>query len=393
MVRRDGSIAFVLPGVGAGGSEHVVSMLCNELAGRGFEVTLIAFVEEGTTPFYGHHEKVKLIALGGPNSGRGRLGQVRFMLTRIRRLRAALKDIAPGLIISFLTRTNIVTLIAAGATPVIVSERNNAALQQVGPLWSWLRRRLYPRAAALVTMTHGAMAQFADFAPPIRSVIPNHAVIPDQLPSRDGGGRLVAVGRLVPQKGFDLLLAAFAEASADHPDWTLTIWGEGPEREALEEQRERLGLTNRVNLPGITSSPGEWISEADLFVLSSRFEGWGLVVGEAMAAGIPTVAFDCDFGPSEMIEHGVTGVLVKNGDADQLADELKRLFGDDEERKRLGEAGRQAMKKFAAPVVVERWLDLIAEVNRGKREELSQTDIIGTTAKSGKARAIGSPSD
>jgi len=360
MDKRVDSVAFVLPGIGAGGSEHVVSMLCNELAERGFAVTLLAFVEAGTKPFYAQYEKVELIYLGQPAMRRGRLGQLRWLLTRVYRLRGALRRIQPDLVISFLTRTNIITLLAARGIPVIVSERNNAALQQVGPLWSWLRRRLYPRAAALVTMTRGAMAQFAGFAPPVQCVIPNHAVLPAQLPPRVCKGHLVAVGRLVSQKGFDLLLEAFAKAAADHPDWTLTIWGDGPERAALEEQRERLGLKERVYLPGLTRAPGAWTHDADLFVLSSRFEGWGLVVGEAMAAGIPTISFDCDFGPSEMIDNGVTGVLVKNGDVAELAQELGRLFADDEERRRLGEAGHEAMKQFAAPAVVSCWLDLIA---------------------------------
>jgi glycosyltransferase involved in cell wall biosynthesis len=94
-----------------------------------------------------------------------------------------------------------------------------------------------------------------------------------------------------------------------------------------------------------------------------------------------------------MIEHGTSGILVKNGDAGQLADELKRLFGDEAERKRLGEAGHQAMKKFAAPVVVARWLDLIAEVNSGKQDELGQMDLIGNMVGTDSGRMVGSPSD
>jgi len=359
MDKRVDSVAFVLPGLGAGGSEHVVSMLCNELAEQGYAVTQLAFVDAGTTPYYPHHPKVEVIDLGRPAKRLGRLGQLLSPLIRVYRLRGALRRIQPDVVISFLTRTNIITLLAARGIPVIVSERNNAAFQHVPALWSWLRRRLYPRAAALVTMTRGAMTQFADFSPPVQRVIPNPAVAYSRHRPGTGKGHLVAVGRLVPQKGFDLLLEAFAKAVADRPDWTLTIWGDGPERAALEEQRERLGLKDRVYLPGLTRAPGTWTHDADLFVLSSRFEGWGLVVGEAMAAGIPTISFDCDFGPSEMIDNGVTGVLVRNGDVAELARELARLFADDEERKRLGKAAHEAMKQFTAPAIVSRWLALI----------------------------------
>src|SRR3546814_10544152 len=105
---------------------------------------------------------------------------------------------------------------------------------------------------------------------------------------------MAAVGRLVPQKGFDRLLDAFSRIATDHPDWTLVIWGEGPDRAALEEQRRRLGLDGRVEMPGVSKQPGVWIEQSDLFILSSRFEGWGLVLGEAMAAGLPVISFDCD---------------------------------------------------------------------------------------------------
>src|SRR3546814_16985490 len=126
---------------------------------------------------------------------------------------------------------------------------------------------------------------------------------------------MAAVGRLVSQKGFDRLLDAFSRIATDHPDWTLVIWGEGPDRAALEEQRRRLGLDGRVEMPGVSKQPGGWIEQSDLFILSSRFEGWGLVLGEAMAAGLTVISFDCEWGPAEMIEQEKSGILVPIGRA------------------------------------------------------------------------------
>lgn len=353
-------VTFVLPGLGAGGSENVVSLLCNAFADRGWAVTLLAFVEPGTQPFYDPDGRIPVVALGLPPNAR--VGKLRGLIGRVRRLRAALRQVKPDLLISFLTRTNIVTLLARPSCPLIVSERNNAAQQRVGRVWAFLRRRLYPRSSALVTMTEGAMKQFAGFVPPVTRVIPNHASLIPPPERRPGRGRLVAVGRLVAQKGFDLLIEAWSRIADRHPDWSLTIWGEGPDRDVLEAQRDRLGLSGRVHLPGLTERPGQWTEEADVFVLSSRFEGWGLVVGEAMAAGIPTVAFDCDFGPAEMIDHGRTGLLVPPGDAAALADTLDQMLGDDALRGKLGPAGQQAMKRFTPEAVVEHWIDLAGEL-------------------------------
>lgn len=353
-------MAFVLPGLGAGGSEHVVSLLCRAFADAGWAVTLLAFVPRGAQAFYDPEGRIPLIPLGLPPNAR--ISKLGGLVRRVRRLRSALQTVEPDLVVSFLTRTNIITLLAQPRCPVIVSERNNAAEQRVGRFWSWLRRRLYPRASALVTMTEGAMAQFAPFAPPVTRVIPNHAAAPVQTAQVPGSGRLVAVGRLVPQKGFDLLLEAWARIADRHRGWTLTIWGEGPERAALEAQRDRLGLSERVLLPGVTERPGQWMEQADAFVLSSRFEGWGLVVGEAMAAGIPTVAFDCDFGPAEMIEHGRTGLLVAPGDTAALASALDQLLEDEALRSRLGPTGRESMKRFAPETVVKHWLELAEEL-------------------------------
>lgn len=367
---RDGrrrSLAFLLPGLGAGGSEHVVSLLCKAFAGQGWNVTLFAFVEPGTKPFYDPSGQIPLVPLGLPPNTRG--NRLLLLARRVKRLRSALARSRPDLLISFLTRTNLIALLADPDCPVIVSERNNAARQKVGALWGYLRRRLYPRAAALVTMTRGAMAQFSPATPAVTRVIPNHASVGRAFAPVPGSGRLVAVGRLVPQKGFDLLLSAFAQVARKHPDWTLTIWGEGPARAALESRRDRLGLHDRVRLPGVTREPGAWTAEADLFVLSSRFEGWGLVVGEAMAAGIPAISFDCDFGPGEMIEQERTGLLVPAGDVDALAVALDRAMSDNALRIRLGHAGRQAMGRFTPDSVVAQWLDLADDLLAGTSAE------------------------
>ena len=351
-------IAFVLPGLRAGGSEHIVSLLCNHFSRSGWTVSLFAFEEPGTQPYYAHDPAVSIRQLGYPV---GRLPLMRSALAvfhRVAALRRALAWSRPDLVISFLTRTNVVSVLAAQplGIPVIVSERNNPAQQYPGTLWSALRRYAYARAHGLVTMTEGAMRYFPKVMRQRQWVIPNPTYAPVQIDgARPEGRQIVAVGRLVPQKGFDLLLAAFAEAADGMPGWSLVIWGEGPERAALEAQRDALGLQGRVKLPGVTQEHGAWLREADIFVLSSRFEGWGIVIGEAMAAGVPVISFDCQWGPGEMIADGISGLLVPDGDVTALGAAMAALSADPQQRRRLSEGARIAARRFTIDRVLAQW--------------------------------------
>uniref|UniRef100_UPI0035CA9281 glycosyltransferase family 4 protein n=1 Tax=uncultured Sphingomonas sp. TaxID=158754 RepID=UPI0035CA9281 len=360
-------LAFVLQGLGAGGSEHVVSQLCNHFASLGWTITVLAFEHPAARPYYAHDPAVRIIPLGMKAQRRGPLGAVMAVRTRLRLLRNALEILRPDIVVSFLTRTNVLAIVAARALhiPIIVSERNNPELQTVGPVWNLLRRWTYPRAAGLVTMTHGAMRFLTEKAPLRGWVIPNPATIPSTAGAvvRQSDGRTIgAVGRLVPQKGFDLLVDAFARVAPAIPDWHLVIWGEGLEREALVAQIARLEMGERVSLPGVTAHPGEWIGRSDIFVLSSRFEGWGLVVGEAMAAGLPVIAFDCPWGPGEMIEDGRTGVLVPNGDVDALGETIVALCRDAPLRDALGARAIDSMRSFAPETVLAQWQKVVTDV-------------------------------
>ena len=362
---RPDTLTFVLPGIGAGGSEHVVTMLCNHFAGQGTRVRLICFEPAGTVPFYALDPGVTLVCLGYASRQRGGIASVWTMLQRYRLLRAEFRRARPQAVIAFLTRTNVLAAFAARALriPVVVSERNNPGRQPVGIVWEWMRRRAYGKASGLVTMTRGAGRYFPKAAGRVDRVIPNHAQMPAQPTAfNPDGRRLVAVGRLVDQKGFDLLLCAFARIAADFPDWELVIWGDGPLRETLMTLRDSLGLRDRVAMPGITREPGGWITGTDLFVLSSRFEGWGLVVGEAMAAGIATVSFDCPFGPADMIDHGKTGLLARDQDVTALADAMAMAMADPELRQRMGAAARDAMKHYATDNILAQWDALIGDI-------------------------------
>jgi len=161
---------------------------------------------------------------------------------------------------------------------------------------------------------------------------------------------LVAAGRLTRQKGFDLLLDAVA--SIRELPWRLTILGEGPDKSKLIEQARALELGDRVVFPGFIANPYPWLAAADLFVLSSRWEGFGHVIAEAMALGTPVLSTRCPSGPDEIIDDGTDGVLCEPDSAEPIAASLRELILDPERRARLGERGRGSIMRFDASSVV-----------------------------------------
>ena len=190
--------------------------------------------------------------------------------------------------------------------------------------------------------------------------------IPDAVPALGGGIAdpdaqvVVAAGRLTRQKGFDLLIDAFARLAPAHPGWELRIYGGGKERAALERQAAATGMADRIRLMGSTRRLGEAFAAASVFALSSRFEGFGMVIVEAMGSGLPVVSFDCPRGPADIITPGRDGVLVPPEDVGALAAALGELMGDPQRRRALGGAARETARAYDPAAIGDRWEALLA---------------------------------
>jgi glycosyltransferase involved in cell wall biosynthesis len=179
---------------------------------------------------------------------------------------------------------------------------------------------------------------------------------------------MTAMGRLTHQKGFDLLLQAFSRIAERHPDWQLLILGEGDLRNDLERQRAELGLTDRVQLPGVVIDPYPVLRSSDMFVMASRFEGFPYALLEAMACGLPVIYADCPSGPGEIINNGSDGILTPTGDVEALAIAMDRLMNDEGERQRLAGRAPEAMQRFSLSKTVDAWEELFAQVtNSGEQ--------------------------
>jgi glycosyltransferase involved in cell wall biosynthesis len=178
---------------------------------------------------------------------------------------------------------------------------------------------------------------------------------------------VVAMGRMEPQKGFDRLLTAFAKCAERHPEWTLRIVGEGAERAPLQGLAVKLGLESRIRLDAVTKAPENVLRDSDLFVLSSRYEGFPMVLLEAMACGLPVISFDCPTGPREMIRDGIDGVLVAPDDVEALAEAMDNLMGAQQVRQRLAARAVEVSERFSVARVMAMWSEVLTKAVRSSR--------------------------
>ena len=276
----------------------------------------------------------------------GLLDRALFWPLKLWRLRKFLRREQPDLLIGMTTLPSIkLALASIGlSSRLVLSERNYPPARQLAWRWRLLRRLAYPRADLHLVQTRG-IAQWLHQRGLARrtAVLPNAIVWPiprlDPQPTPEesvplGQKVILAVGTKLHQKGFDRLVAAFAGLQADFPDWSLVILGieDAPYRGVNQtaQLRQLMGSeSSRLILPGNVGNVGDWYEASDLFVLSSRFEGYPNVLLEAMASGLACLAVDCPTGPSDLIDSGVNGWLVSEHVAStDMASPLRRALED-----------------------------------------------------------------
>jgi len=375
-------ICLAINSLRPGGAERVAANLVNEWVRTGHTASVLT-LESDSLDFYRLDPAVDRRALGLVRESGGPVRGLLANLSRLRRLREEFRAIRPDVIVSFIDQMNVLVLAAAAGLgiPVVVSERIDPRVSPLGGVWKGLRRLTYGRASGLVVQTE-SVAQWARGI--VKSqrveVIPNpvgESCITIGRRSRTDARarRVVAVGRLVPQKGFDTLIAAFDRATAGHPDWSLVIAGEGPLEADLRAQAGRCRAADRITLAGLVGNPEELLGESAIFVLSSRFEGFPNALVEGMACGCAVIATDCPSGPAEIITPGVDGLLVPVDDVAALSASIQALVANESERRRLGAASAASVERLRAHRIAEEWLGLFTSVSaEGRRRRLYPAD-------------------
>ncbi len=333
------TLALFLPTLTGGGAERVMVTLAGGLAELGHDVELVVGTAQG--PLVGEvAPDVRIVELHATN-----------MLAAVLPLARYLRRRRPDALLATLRNANLAAVAArslAGSPRVLVLREANtlsAPLRRRGSpklaAYRRLMRALYPAATHVVANSAGSASDLADVTGLPRDrveVIPNpvdvagiesRAAAPASPAPPFGNGeraaRLVAIGRLTEQKGFDVLIDAFADL-AHRRAATLSILGEGEDRDALRARAERLGVGDRVWMPGFVANPYPHLRVAHAFVLASRWEGAPNVVSEALALGVPVVATDCPHGPRELLRGGDLGALVPVDDAPALAAAIERTL-------------------------------------------------------------------
>ncbi|MDO8334790.1 MAG: glycosyltransferase family 4 protein [Nitrosomonas sp.] len=367
------NIIFAIKALGnkGGGAERVLIDVTSGLVRRGHTITIISNDPEGQASYYPMNDAIQRISLDiGNVAGKSSLDDV---LRRIIRFRRTVARIRPDVVVAFMHSTYLPmggALIGTGI-PMIASEHISPEHYQN----RWLERillQLTPLIAAKITVvTNQILLSFGWWLRRRMTVIPN-PVSSGTIGKKsmdldtDLGCRriLLSVGRLAPQKNQQCLIAAFSQVSIKFPNWKLRIVGEGELREALEAQVLDLGLSESVELPGAVSDVSQEYRKADLFVLPSTYESFGLATAEALMHGLPVVGFaDCP-GTNTLIRNNENGMLVEGvNQIDALATALIDLMADPKELHRLASASSEWLEsQFNINSVLDRWEELIEEV-------------------------------
>ena len=363
-------ICCVVSSLAVGGAERVLSLLANAWAARGRKITIVTLTGVSSDAYELDH-RVERVGLDLEKESRSPAQAIVNNVRKILGLRRAVTTVAPDVVLSFMDKVNVLTLLAVVGRPasVIVSERVHPGHKDIGRIWSLLRRLTYRHVDGLVVQTEASRV----WAESMVSARRAH-VIPNPVGNQFSKGRsadesvrrptVLAVGRLVRQKGLDLLIEAFAAVVRRHPEWSLRIVGEGPDEARLRGLAGGLLSRGAVVFQGAVTDPERYYRTAGLFVLPSRFEGFPNALLEAMACGCTVVAANCPAGPAEIVRHGIDGSLVPPEDVGALITEMDRLMSDAAERCRLGRRAGEVSERFAVDKILSQWEDVIAEVRQ-----------------------------
>lgn len=360
-------MALVISSLATGGAERVLSLMANHWARSGRRVTVITMSDTRSDHFL-LDPSITRIALDVIGASRSKWLAVASNARRVAALRRAIKAARAPVVISFGETTNVVAVIAAVGTGsrVVVAEVTDPRRHVVGWIWGLLRRVTYPRADRVVVQSAETRPWASKMVGLERSRVIANPVPTPRLPAASSDASrpltLLGVGRLVEVKGFDDLIRAFAAVTRRFPEWRLLILGDGDQREALIALSESLGVADRVQIPGSVPDPAPIMAQSEIFVLSSRYEGFPNALLEAMSVGMAVISTDCPTGPREIVESGVNGILVPPGDGARLAEAIAGLMGDEHARRTLGARAKGVRQRFSIEKVMAQWDSLIMEL-------------------------------
>lgn len=366
----------------SGGMERVLLNKVTYLVERlGWEVTVVTTDQKGRVPFYTFPKQVKMVDLGinyTDDNGKNPLLKIVGYLSRRhehkRRLTELLMAERADVVVSlFPSESSFIPDIKDGSKKVLELHFNKFFRLQynrtglLGLIDKWRTRRdekLVKKFDRFVVLSNEDKGYWGDL--PNIGVIPNAALLSGSGNADTTQKRVIAVGRLDYQKGFDRLVMAWEIVCKhdDLKDWRLDIFGQGEWQEMLQEMIDERRIQDRVGLNAPTKNITKEYGDSSMLVMSSNYEGFPMVMIEAMAMGLPVVTFDFKCGPKDIINHGENGLLVNNGDIDGLAEAMIKLMKDDGLRVEMGENAKQVVNTYSEEVVMKQWINLFNELSK-----------------------------
>lgn len=374
-------LAYCIPSLDhSGGMERVLTNKANYLADvLGYDVTIVTTDDKGEQPYFPLSPSINVVSLDVNIDSLWKLPAWKRLYlyhTKMKEYKAKLEKcllrLQPDVTLSLLRREiNFLCDLKDGSRKVgeihFGRYRYREAHFSFLPAFAnrWLTRwwmgqldRKVRRLDRFVVLTHEDATNWHT---------DNLRVIPNPIPNYEGplaactAKRVIAAGRYTWQKGFDLLIDAWTQVAQRHPDWTLHIYG-GGDHAAYQQMADTKGLHDTVCCHPVVSDIRKEYLQSSVFVFSSRFEGFGLALAEAMSVGVPPVSFACPCGPRDIISDGEDGILCEDGNVSQLADAICRLIEDDTLRKSMGHKAAQNVRRFSTESIMRQWDELFNEI-------------------------------
>ena len=356
---QESKILFCIPSLGAGGAERVISVLANQFIEHGYHVSVLMITHKLCV--YPLNEKINIVCLSCDDDAN--LHVANRFLTRLKKIRKAIKELSPDVVISFMSETNIdVCLAMAGMSiPLVVSERNDPVIDPASRAKRLMRKIAYMKPKWFVFQTPDAQAYFSRKIQKRSSIIfnPLTSILPQPYDG-ERERRIVAVGRLNKQKNFYMLIDAFSDFSRQHPGYTLSIYGEGNLEQSLKEYIALQGMEGSVVLEGFCKDIHHRILKASMYVMSSDFEGMPNALLEAMAIGLPCISTDCPCGgPRMLISPYENGLLVPVNDREKMLEAMSYMVEHPELARKMSVRAVDIRKKAHVDEITKEWLKIV----------------------------------
>lgn len=357
-------VVIVITGMSFGGAERVTAYLSNYLVSQGIDVSILSLNK--TEPAYPLAPAVHYEFLDASHFKNALVRDIFLMKS----LRKRIRHIHPDIILGMMSYSGTLAAISCIGTkyPIILSERNdpNTSTAFTSFEKQVIKYAFRHLAESAVFQTLSAKEYY--YGKLDRGwIIPNPLYLED-IPTcsfdKSYAGRIISAGRLSKQKNYPNLIKAFGIVKKTHQECSLTIYGEGPERQDLEELVRSLGLENAVLLPGIEIEIFKQLDRADLFVLPSQYEGMPNALIEAMAMGLPVITTDYSGGRGTIVKHGTTGLIVPRNDEEALAQAMLYLLDNREEAMRMGREALKIRNQLDSNRVCSLWMEAIQTIAR-----------------------------